>query len=546
MDVKEINLLPVNSNELDDHLMELGMSLVSFAKEYDFSKKCFDVDDCDFIQSVLIEFIFPLKPYFIPFLAVTTSDIRRGDRAIIKGDYHTESFITETALNASEYDLVLDNKYTAGFWMVNSLKELMLNLRKMVFNQKLKWKYKRLDEQLIPDSSTDKFRLLLTTFNINTLYTLTPIQDELLKRTDVFQLYIANKISTYNRLKSLGYKNILNCWRLSSSGTLHLKKEVYNDFINNFFETKFHLGKPTKRFRQVFSQRLFTVLESASALYPKLKRVVKEYSPNALLMSSCSTTDAQILIHLCNSQKIRVIEITHGMFYETPILKFQNVPVKVVWNKMQRDSMNKYRPEVFCPVLGNPKHDVLLKKFNQSLPPRAYKMRYILLVSSPGRNTSLSWATYLTVLEEYIEVAKVFYDFTFILKLHPSEDPVKIEKEVGRLGAPKNFIIEQHENVYELLFYAEIVVVITSSVGFEALLWDKKIICYTVPNSEKWLPFAQYNLAKQVKNKEELGAAIRYFMQNPSLTIGNSFKDYFAFSDGNSLNNILNYILTDR
>lgn len=541
MDVKEISLLPVNSFELDTHLANLGISLRDFAREYGFTKKCFGVEDCDFIQCVLIEFIMGLKPYAIPFFAVAKSGIPFGQKVAIKSEHHTQEFIDEAAFQAFQYgyrvpDFVLIQRLNYNF--TESKKDIRLRL----YELKSKFRYRKVPNQSIPIAKPGQFRLLMSTYHPNTIFTLTPIQDQLKNRSDVFQMYIANRIETYQKLLSLGYPNILFGWSLSGEEHVSFNKAVFQDFISSYFEEAFPFGQPTQRFRQKFIEKLQAALVFVQELYPKMKVVIDSYQPEALLVSSCSTTDAQILIQLCVNRGVKVVEMTHGMFYDTPTLYFQNVPVKLVWNKMQQDIMKRYRPEINCPVVGNPKHDELVRRFQLKSPKRYTEDDYILFVSSPGRGTSLSWATFVNVLESYLKIAKQYPLLKFIYKLHPSERKEKIEALVNRLGASENFIIEKVFDTYALVYHASIVVVITSSVGYEALLWDKKIICFRVPNSDRWMPFDKYNLALTAKDAEELKIAIDYFLEKPSLTLNNPDKNYFSYTDGRAIENVFDFI----
>ncbi|MFN8313174.1 MAG: hypothetical protein U0289_10210 [Cyclobacteriaceae bacterium] len=332
-------------------------------------------------------------------------------------------------------------------------------------------------------------------------------------------------------------------WALSHEQVIRVDHEVLIDFVDDFFEQAFRFGATTSQFKKSFLRKLTQKLEFAAALYGPIKRFMTEFNPHVVLVSSASTVDAQILVHLCRSMGIKFFEMTHGMFQDTPILRYQNVPVKLVWNRHQYDLMKKYRPEVNCRVIGNPKHDSIVSNFRKAAPKRVYTQPYVLLISTPGNNISISRITYLQILSDFIDTARSIPELQFVFRLHPSEDLAKISADAVQFSPPPNFVIDNTNNTYEMLYHTEMVVVSTSTVGYEALLFDKAIICYSIPNSDKWMPLGQYGLAKNAADAETLIAAVRDIMKHPVSYAGNEKKAYFVHSDGKAVESAVETIL---
>lgn len=540
----EIRLLPVNSFELEQHLTNVGLALLSFGNEYNFSEKCIGVKDCDFIQSVIIEFTSEIKIDFIAYHAVHEARAAGIRHAVLITSEHGPEVITEAVIHAQQAGITTHNVNPDLLfkirYAVNGIRKKLIHA---AYQQKIKRRQQRKKLDNIPKAAPGQFKLLLSTYHPGTVSTLTPVQDRLLERQDIHQLYIANRYETYDKLVGMGYKNVISAWGVKQSKKHSVNTNVLKAFVNDFFERSFPFGKTTPHFKSRFYEALKQKLMFAVSLYVPLKQVIETYQPDAILVSSCSTTDAQLIIYCAKDQNINVIEMTHGMFQDTPLLKFQHVPVKLVWCDRQHDVMKKYAPSIECPVIGNPKHDELKAKFETAPPKNPFEKPFILFASTPGNNISISWSTYVEILQVYIQTANNLPDLIFVWKLHPSESIGRVSEVAAKLGAKENFIIEKERDIYTLLFTSEIVVVLTSSVGFEALLWDKKLITYTLPNSDKWLPFSQYGLVKTASDKTSLVASIKYFLENPSLTRGNSNKDYFVLSDGKALDRILSYAL---
>lgn len=535
--------MPVNSYELELHLTDVGLSLLAFAKEYNFSEKCTGVKDCDFIQCVIIEFISEIKIDFIAYHAVHVARSKGIHQANIVANEHDISAVTEAAIHAEQAGIISRdfNRNAAS-----KIRYAFDEAKKALIYEFHQWKIKRIRRTMVGDVKPPvlgQFKVLMSTFHPGTVSTLTPIQDRLKDQFDVHQLYLANRHETYFKLIKMGYSNIINAWNINGAKNYYIDKSVLRAFVKGFFGVRFPYGQSTPHFIEKFYTSLYRRLEFAVSLYGPIKYILGEYKPDTLLISSCSTTDAQIMIHCAKNQNINTIEMTHGMFQDTPMLKFQHVPVKLVWCQRQHDVMMKYASSIECPVIGNPKHDELKEKFRLSPPKNPFAKPFVLFASTPGNNISISWSTYVEIFRNCILVSQRFEELIFVWKLHPSENLNKIVDLAKELGAKNNFIVEKERDIYPLLFTAEIVIVLTSTVGFEALLWDKKMITYTIPNSDKWLPFAQYGLVKSASDCNTLIECVRYFLDNRSLTLQNPNKDYFIFSDGKAIERILSYIL---
>jgi hypothetical protein len=539
----EIRLLPVNSFELEQHLTDVGLSLLTFANEYKFSEKCVGVRDCDFIQSVLIEFTSEIKVDFIAYHAIHKARVTGIRNAAIVASEHGPEVLAEAAIHAQQAGITTNNADVGLFFTIRyALRGIKKRLVNAAYQQKVRARQKQ-TQTVIPRADPGQFKVLMSTFHPSTIFTLTPVQDRLNKMSDIHQVYIANRYETHEKLVSMGYKNVISAWGVKKSKNYSVSTGVLKKFVNDYFERNFPFGEATTHFRSRFYRTLKQKLNFAVSLYGPIKEIINIYQPNTLLISSCSTTDAQIMIYCAKDRKINVVEMTHGMFQDTPLLKFQHVPVKLVWCKRQHDVMKKYAPSIECPVIGNPKHDELKEKFEKSPPKSPYMKPFILFASTPGNNISISWNTYVEILQVYIRVANNFPELIFLWKLHPSESKTKVLEVAEKLGAKENFIVEKEAEIYPLLFTAEIVVVLTSSVGFEALLWDKKLITYTLPNSDNWLPFSQYGLVRTASDESSLSESVKYFLENPSLTLANEHKDYFVLSDGKALDRILSFTL---
>lgn len=538
----EISLLPVNSYELESLLTDLGLALLTFSKAYNFSEKYADVKECDFIQCVIIEFISEIKIDFIAYHAVHVAKTAGVTQATILANEHDVQAKAKAATHAREAGIVPTN-FNDGllFTIRNTVASTKKSLVRVLYQRKIKKLRRSVGGHVVP-SAPEQFRVLMSTFHPGTVSTLIPIQKKLNEKDNVHQLYVANRYETHLKLNNLGYTNVVSGWNVTGDERFSGKASVLKDFVKVFFDKKFPFGEATPYFKSVFYNKLKVKLNFAVSLYAPLLKIFTVYKPDCVVLSSSSPIDAQIMIHLASAKKINVIEITHGIFQETPILKFQNVPVKLVWNQFQSDLMKKFKEDVKCVLIGNPKHDELLDKFKKTPPENFFNKPYILFATTPGNSNSITWTTYLSILKDFVIAAQENQNMLFVIKLHPTESKEKVTEACTEFGFPENLIIERERDVYELLYHAEIVMVVTSTVGYEALLFNKQIITYAIENSEKWLPFSNFNLAIRVDSTKGISQAIHEFKQG-SVNLTNEKKSYFVYSDGKAVSRTVDIIL---
>lgn len=541
----EIRLLPVNSYELEQHLTDMGLSLLSFASEINFSEKCVGVKNCDFIQAVIIELISEIKIDFIAYHAVYVARLAGVQKAVIIANEHGPEAIAEAAIHAQQADIVTDNFNPDLLFKIRyNVNALKKNLVNAVYQQQVQRRQKRRQLDAIPKAAPGQFRVLMSTFHPGTVSTLTPVQDRLNERSDVHQLYVANRYETHDKLVKLGYKNVISAWSIGQLEKYSMNTGILKSFVNDYFKLSFPFGDATSHFKSRFYQVLKRKLKFAISLFGPFEKILNNYNPNSIVVSSSSTIDAQLIVQLAATRNTKTIEVTHGLFQETPILKFQNIPIKLVWNQFQADLMKMFKENVECILVGNPKHDQLLERFKKNPPLNQFNRPYVLFATTPGNNNNISATTYLKILTDFVFAAQKNSEMLFVIKLHPTENIGKVIEECTQMGFSENLVIEQSKDVYELIYHASIVMVVTSTVGYEALLFNKRIITYTVENSEKWLPFSKFNLAIGVDTSQGILDAIDELKTNPSSVFSNDKKSYFVYSDGNAISKTIDIILT--
>lgn len=120
------------------------------------------------------------------------------------------------------------------------------------------------------------------------------------------------------------------------------------------------------------------------------------------------------------------------------------------------------------------------KESNKALKENA-KKRILIIEQVPGDYSLIYGAKKIYKTEEIIKELKEKYpDYEIDIKEHP-ENKIKNKEVYDGIN-----IIKEHTNIHDLIGNYEIIVTRTSQVGFEALLHDKKVICYGTPFYAGW------------------------------------------------------------
>ncbi len=179
--------------------------------------------------------------------------------------------------------------------------------------------------------------------------------------------------------------------------------------------------------------------------------------------------------------------------------------VKCVWGEYSRDVLINYcnYENKLIRITGNPKFDDAKKR---SMDKSAIlskcgldrERKKILIISDGNR------AKYDT----YLELPRKINGYDFILKPHHYDDEGMLKEKISALSssASKNFfIMDKYSDVYELIFACDYVMIFTSSVGFEAMMFGKPVIIF---DPEKrymdYLPYMKFKAALKADDAREL------------------------------------------
>ncbi|MFL2755365.1 MAG: hypothetical protein ACJ0BF_04590 [Gammaproteobacteria bacterium] len=114
------------------------------------------------------------------------------------------------------------------------------------------------------------------------------------------------------------------------------------------------------------------------------------------------------------------------------------------------------------------------------------------------------------ILKELLKISKKRDDLFFINRLHPNESLLNFQEY-------KNFVKSKTKNVYDDLSVADIVIVINSSVGYQAFLENKKIIQIQNSNLSDSSPYSKMGIATPLFNLDSFEDRIDHVLCKKNL-----------------------------
>lgn len=528
--VKHLQFLNVGDFETDAIITDFGIKLKDFSGKFNVNENILGINESiDFIDASIIHIIHDIK---IDLIALHALKNINGCNDV----YHIELINQDVGYSfykqASEKQVSINNypktKSWSKFWM-NVYQE---------FKIRAYLKYRKIKKQnsKIPHNSsvrnTNGRKILFESNYVNSLHTLLPLVKELQFNSDISYHYILIRDRAFKYLDNLRIKGI-ELIEPSEFGKINVKN--LKRFVDEFLE-EYYPDISTQYFKKNLLKILLNNLQIALNVYKPLEKVIQEYKPDAVVLCTGSSVDARLLIQLAKNNKIPDYVLVHGLLWDTPVIKFNNASTKFVWSEYQSQMMEKYAPSVKSIIKGSPKHSIVKGNLENGSQKRIIQNRYILYATTPPNNVLLGKHEYEEILKSFASASRRFELLDFVIKLHPSEDISDVKALLHKYdGSNSKVKILKAEDTYNLLYFAEMVMVVSSTTGFEAVYFDKPLIIQETTVKAFHYPFKNEGFVKVVNTTEELVKAIggniskepsriaanikaKYFLDNPSAT----------------------------
>lgn len=274
-----------------------------------------------------------------------------------------------------------------------------------------------------------------------------------------------------------------------------------------------------------------------------LRNDVKEFERTIILSS-----------HLT---KVPSLVIQHGILAETNGHNILLADKYAAWGRAAVDWYKRFgnAPEKF-EITGNPHFDIfanwkpqlskaaLCKRFNLD------EDKGIILFATQQVNKFSSFWTddlFWVMADKLLTVMQQFPDKQLIIKVDPYED---IEPYRDRIigGSYNNVVAVKDIDIYTLISFSEVIITLDSTVGLEAMIFDKPLITVNLTKRRDRVPYAEKGAAVGVYEEESLPLAIKKTLIDhetiSQLKIGRNrfFEEYVYGMDGKASERISRFI----
>lgn len=217
--------------------------------------------------------------------------------------------------------------------------------------------------------------------------------------------------------------------------------------------------------------------------------VVEHIKPDIVIVGDDrAPSSVRIDILYCKKKGIPHFEVQHGLYTVNSLLAEPLSDKIFVWGDATKSALIEAgASDDQMEVTGSPKYDSLMKRLNNYSKPMNPKT--ILFTTQPvSSNINLQ---IINRIGSYLQERD---DINLVVKPHPAETT-----EYYKMGV--NFadvmIKDNDEDIIDLLLNADIVILLSSTVGIEAAILDKPMICVNLTNEKS--VYVEKGVALEVK-----------------------------------------------
>jgi UDP-N-acetylglucosamine 2-epimerase len=275
---------------------------------------------------------------------------------------------------------------------------------------------------------------------------------------------------------------MLNIWKNLENNERFKKDLVYNNIpLTEILQ---------ERFQTFFSHESLILLNYIE----ETEKFVQKIKPDAVVIREDITPIYRVIARVCKVNRIPTLVIQIGI-YTTDMKGFHIMPVEAdkqaVWGNISKEwAIKRGKPMETQVVTGNPRYDLIVAAENK--PKKEKPSICEKLGLAPGKGIVVlptSW--YSSVASCYVpeeveafvwnalKAMREFPEKQLVVKLHPSyhaEYKEIVQAIINELQIDN--VIVTHRFLWELLSICDLLITDFSTVGLEAMLFDKPVITY--------------------------------------------------------------------
>lgn len=216
--------------------------------------------------------------------------------------------------------------------------------------------------------------------------------------------------------------------------------------------------------------------------------------------------------------KIPSLVIQYGILAETNGHNNLLADEYAAWGKASVEWYGRFgNPIERFKITGNPRFD-MFKDWRPQISRRELcrqlnldeNKALILFATQQINKFSAFWTDDLfwVMADKIISVVQRFTDKQLIIKVDPYED-VRPYKNVIKVSSSDNAVVVKDFNIYTLIFLSDLVITLDSTVGIEAMIFDKPLITVNFTKRQDRVPYAKKGAALGVYNVTEIATTIK-------------------------------------
>ncbi|MEX2400652.1 MAG: hypothetical protein WD423_07755 [Rhodothermales bacterium] len=513
--------------ELDRAIDTLTSALVSYGREAGWIPELFGEDEVDLLEAARLDIFqrikLPFRSYWAWQLAAASEygstwkvpcpDLRRSD--VVKLAQYGRELGLSVELQESDqvmYDISAERD------------TLNASLSKR-FADGLKRRFYHMLPSVDPPSGHGSERILYEDFYPNNVHVMTPLYKGLECCADVNQVYVSLRPSVDRELRHAEITSFplyrcrpegrrdLDAWTAKYADRIHL-------YVERWVAEAWPVSwvRPTNELQADIARVTVHALERAHDYSGRFRRVLDVFRPTTVVVSTDFSVDARVLELLARQRGIRSVSIQHGLFYEKVRPKYFLADEICVWGSYHAkffEGLPDRQERVV--ITGSPKHDRLRERAANN--PRRERPLIVYASTPITISPGLSRNDYVKTVKDVVHASKAMPHCDFVVKMHPSENPYFARQLCIRFGAGANLCVTDEENVYDLIEQSSAVIVVSSTLGYEAMLMQRPVVILNLTGEDDWLPFQKHGTALGVRKEKELPTILEQVLNVPAKKI---------------------------
>jgi len=245
-----------------------------------------------------------------------------------------------------------------------------------------------------------------------------------------------------------------------------------------------------------------------------IREMLDKEKPDMVALLCEFNRDSRSLIRFSKERKIPLYYIEHSIIYDGPLTRGLDSDYMAVEGSALKKRLENYGvPSEKLIVTGRPVYDEIIKtkdKIDVSLFKKFgldKTKKIVLLATNPyGEDNARK------LVSAVVNAINKFDELQLIIKPHPRESVDFYQRLLDELNFKNGKAIDY--DTFELIKISELVIVVTSTVGLEAMLCNKPVISINLFNLPEAVPYVKTGSAIGVYQEDEVEDAIRTVLYN--------------------------------